>query len=213
MDDLIREMLEPERAAPGVVARRRRLIATTSIIGLAVVGVTSLTTTALFSDTDTEGQSGFVAGTIDIGSSATVFDIDPDIGAAPGDTFYAPIVVSNDGTLELRYSIELAGSDDSFPALLDELTYSVRSGVTAANCSAGTVAAGTVLGTGVLGSATHWIGDVTHGQDPGDRVLASGINETLCIGLEFSADAEDDVQGAEAGLTFTFHAEQTANND
>ena len=60
MDDLIREMLEPERPAPGVVARRRRFVATTTIIGLAAIGVTSLTTNALFTDQDDPSQTGFV---------------------------------------------------------------------------------------------------------------------------------------------------------
>lgn len=212
MDDLIREMLEPERPAPGVVARRRRFVATLSIIGLAALGVTSLTTNALFTNTDTTGQSGFVAGTVVIDSTPTDFAIDESVGAAPGDTFYAPVVVRNDGTLQLRYSIELGASEDSDDAVLDELTYSVLEGVTAANCAAGNVSAGVELGSGVLGNGQHWIGDATPGENDGDRELDSGASETLCVGLEFSRDAGDDVQGARAGLSFTFHAEQTANN-
>lgn len=211
MDDLIREMLEPERVAPGVVARRRRFIATTAIIGLAAIGVTSLTTSALFTNTDIDGQSGFVSGTIDITSDATDFTVAAG-NAAPGDSHFAPINVANSGTLELRYSIELSGSDTSDAALLDELTFTVYSGVTPANCAAGTVASGTVLGTGLLGSTDHWIGSTNPGQQSGDRTLTSGANENLCVGLEFDLDAGDGVQGATAGLDFVFHAEQTANN-
>lgn len=212
MDDLIREMLEPERPAPGVVARRRRFVATTTIIGLAAIGVTSLTTNALFTNTDSDGQSGFISGTIDITSSATDFTVAAG-NAAPGDTFYAPINVKNSGTLELRYSIELKGSEDSAPLLLEELTYTVHSGVSPSNCLAGAITGGTKLGEALVSTGTHWIGDTDPGADPGDRTLASGADENLCVGLAFDIDAGDNVQGAPAGLDFVFHAEQTANND
>lgn len=211
MDDLIQEMLEPERPEPGVVARRRRFVATSTIIGLAAIGVTSLTTNALFTNTDTDGQTGFVSGTIDITSDATDFAVDAG-NAAPGDSHFAPLEITNSGTLQLRYAVELTGSEDSAAALLDELTYRVYSGVTPANCTAGTIAAGTVLGSAVLSNGTHWIGDVAAGEQAGDRTLASGASENLCVELEFDIDAGDDVQGATAALDFTFHAEQTANN-
>src|SRR5690554_5664459 len=103
MDDLIQEMLEPDRPAPGAVARRRRFVATTTIIGLAAIGITSLTTNALFTDTDESGQSGFVSGSIKIGTTPTDFVMVPDVFAAPGDHYYAPVVVTNEGTLQLRY--------------------------------------------------------------------------------------------------------------
>src|SRR5690554_1755729 len=182
MDDLIQEMLEPERPEPGVVARRRRFVATSTIIGLAAIGVTSLTTNALFTNTDTDGQSGFVSGTIDITSDATDFVMEPG-NAAPGDSHFAPLEVTNSGTLQLRYAIELAGGADSSALLLEELTYRVYSGVTPTNCTAGTIGAGSVLGTAVLSSSTHWIGDAAPGEHTGDRTLASGASENLCVEL------------------------------
>src|SRR5690554_1798451 len=106
MDDLIREMLEPERPAPGVVARRRRFVATLSIIGLAALGVTSLTTNALFTDGDDTSRGNFVTGTVDISASEGEFSA-PAGNAAPGDTHYTPFEVTNSGTLELRYAIVL----------------------------------------------------------------------------------------------------------
>lgn len=211
MDDVIREMLEPERPEPGVVARRRRFVATTAIIGLAVAGITGLTTSALFTNTDTTGQSGFTSGSIEISPEGTNFST-PAANAAPGDTHYAPLHVENTGTLELRYSIEVSGSEDSSAELLEHLTYSVRSDVSPADCAAGNVASGTLIGSAVLGSDTHWIGDTDPGEDSGDRVLASGTAEDLCVGLELDLDAPNSVQSSTAGLAFTFHAEQTANN-
>jgi spore coat-associated protein N len=211
MDDLIREMLEPERPAPGVVARRRRLTATTAIIGLAAIGVTSLTTNALFTDQDDPSQSDFVTGTVDITTSATDFSM-PTGNAAPGDFHFAPIAVTNSGSLQMRYAISLSGTGDA--TLLDNLTWSVQSGLTAAQCTAQNSApASGLLGSAVLGGGTHWIGDSTPGGQPGDRTLNSGASEVLCVGLELDLDAPNSVQGETAGIEFDFFAEQTANND
>lgn len=49
MDELLEEMITPA-PSPTEVARRRRLYSSVAIIALAVVGVTSLTTSALFTD-------------------------------------------------------------------------------------------------------------------------------------------------------------------
>src|SRR5690606_17217957 len=99
MDDLIREMLEPERPAPGVVARRRRFVATLSIVGLAALGVTSLTTNALFTDQADTAQSGFVSGSVKLDAEGAEFTMPAGFFAAPGDHYYAPITVTNTGTL------------------------------------------------------------------------------------------------------------------
>lgn len=210
MDDVIREMLEPERPEPGAVARRRRFIATTAIIGLAVAGVTGLTTSALFTNTDSAGQSGFVSGTIDITPAATDFTVEAG-NAAPGDTFYAPVNVSNSGTLQLRYATELKASDESDAVILPYLTFTVFAEVTPENCAAGVVPSSSI-GSAVLGHNTHWIGSSQPGEQSGDRQLDATRAESLCIALKLSEEAGNDVQNTKAGLTLTFHAEQTANN-
>ncbi len=212
MDDLIREMLEPDRPAPGVVARRRRFVATSTIIGLAAIGVTSLTTNALFTDQDDPSQSGFVSGTIDIATSATDFTVAAG-NAAPGDHYYAPVEVTNSGSLQLRYSISLAGV--GAPVLLDNLTYSVATGLTPAACAAqtGPPVTANVIGSAVLGSAPlHWIGNNAAGSHTGDRQLNAGASEILCVGLSFALAAPDTVQNEAASIDFDFYAEQTANN-
>lgn len=211
MDDLIREMLEPERPAPGVVARRRRLTATTAIIGLAAIGVTSLTTNALFTDQDDPSQQNFVTGTVDITTDATDFSM-PTGNAAPGDFHFAPLAVTNSGSLQLRYAVSLSGTGAE--VLLDNLTWSIQSGLTPEACSAqNSSPASGVLGSGVLSDDVHWIGSSTPGQDTGDRTLNAGANEVLCVGLELDIDAPNSVQGENAGIQFEFFAEQTANND
>lgn len=212
MDDLIREMLEPERPAPGVQARRRRLGATVTIIGLAAVGIANLTTNALFTDGADVSPSGFVSGTVSIDATAADFALEvPGNHAAPGDHHYRPITVQNVGSLQLRYATEIAGTGDA--ELLNYLDFSVQTGLTEAACTAqsGPATSG-VIGQATLGSATHWIGNAASGDDSGDRTLASGASEVLCLGLHFDIDAPNSVAGDEAGLAITFHAEQTANN-
>lgn len=221
MDDVIREMLEPERPEPGVVARRRRFIATTAIIGLAVAGVTGLTTSAIFTSEADSGRSGFVSGSIDIDAGETSWSgLVPSI-AAPGDTYFAAIPVSNEGTLQLRYAMELSATAQS-PSngssdLLDFLTYSIYHG--APECTAAGVASAgaTRASTAVLSSAaTHQaVGDKARGHQSvngGDRTLQVNASETLCLQIDFDIDADDSVQLHSAALDFTFYAEQTANN-
>lgn len=216
MDDLIREMLEPERPAPGVVARRRRFVATLSIIGLAALGVTSLTTNALFTSESNSDRTGFLSGTILIESGETSWATSAG-NAAPGDSYFVEIPVTNGGTLELRYAMELtaeaSGPGGGSSTLLDHLEFTMFPQAT--NCTAAGVVGLTPGNSAVLSSSTDphkAVGDKSTGPDTGDRVLSVGGSEVLCLRLDFDLDAPDTVQGHEATLNFQFYAEQTANN-
>jgi len=220
MDDLIQEMLEPDRPAPGAVARRRRFVATSTIIGLAAIGITSLTTNALFTSEDDSSRSGFLSGTIQIEAGTTAWTTSPG-NAAPGDTYFVTIPVENSGTLQLRYAVELSASAQSASSgpsdLLDYLTYSIFAGLTEAQCSTAGVSAATAASSAVLSSAPiHFaIGSQAVGHQSvngGDRVLPVGGSEVLCLRVAYSIDADNSVQGASADLAFNFYAEQTANN-
>ena len=72
MDDLIREMIAPERRSDLDRGRRSRLVATALTVALAAVGVTSLVTGALFSDTEAVSASDFQTGTVDIVAAHSV---------------------------------------------------------------------------------------------------------------------------------------------
>ena len=64
MDDLLQEMIDPapvHRDAP----RRRRLWTTVAIVGLAAVGATTLTTSAIFTDNDST-SADIETGTVDL---------------------------------------------------------------------------------------------------------------------------------------------------
>ena len=56
------------------------------------------------------------------------------------------------------------------------------------------------------------IGNPASGADAGDRVIAAASSETLCFRLTLPIGTGNAYQGATTTTTFTFDAEQTANN-
>ena len=67
-----------------------------------------------------------------------------------------------------------------------------------------------VYATASLGSAAF--GSATAGADSGDRALAAAASETLCFRASLPLATGNPYQGAVTTTTFTFDAEQTANN-
>lgn len=102
MDELLQEMIDP---APqrGDVSRWRRLGATAAIFALAGLGITSLTTNALFTDRDTTAGD-LLTGTVDVSLGTENFVI-PTLGMAPGDSVARSVTVTNSGSLGLRYAV------------------------------------------------------------------------------------------------------------
>ena len=181
------------------------LSAAVILVGVATVAVTSL---ALFTDTASVGSNTFATGTVDINATpATAVITMP--AMVPGDQVTAPLTVSNDGSLELRYAIESATTED---VLASELVLTVKSGVTTCD-DANWAADGTTLYAGRLGSTgtDALVGSSAPGADPGDRVLASTASEVLCLNVTLPIAATAG-QGTTTTATLDFLAEQTANN-
>ena len=143
MDEYLRE-LEGAPTDPEERRRRRRLLASIAVAGLSLVTLGSLTTGALFTDSEDLGANSFTTGTLVLGLTPTtaLFAV---ANMAPGDTVSRPLTVSNTGTLGLRYAVTGAATDPDGKALRDQLQFTVYDGVTAANCTAGALGAGTVL--------------------------------------------------------------------
>lgn len=101
---------------------------------------------------------------------------------APGDSQIQPVVVSNKGTLDLRYDLALAVGGDlgtgAHPLV-----------ITAYSDAAGTVPL-----------------SVT------DRVLAVGGSEIVYVKVEFPKDAGNEYQGKKGTASIKVEAEQTKNN-
>jgi hypothetical protein len=186
----------PAAARPG--AHRRRILA--AILGLSVLsagaGAMSL---AIF--TDTAASTGtFAAGTVDITSSPTVAFTVTDM--MPGDTTTQAMTIANAGTATFRYSMSTTATN----TLGTALTLTVRTLGTSCATFDGTV----VVATTALNGAA--IGSATQGAQAGDRTLAGLANEVLCFRVELPLATGDALQGITSAVTFTFAAEQTANN-
>lgn len=148
----------------------------------------------------------FTSGNVDIAaspSSPTSLNV---TDMAPGDVATAPITVTNSGSLDLRYALSSAATGALAPAL----TGTVKTGVT--DCSTtGFGSSGTVVAPATaLGSLA--VGDPAAGAQAGDRTLAPGASEVLCVQVALPVATGDTYESTSASLTLTFSAEQTRNN-
>jgi hypothetical protein len=175
-------------------------LALAAALGLSVIslgaGAMSL---AIF--TDTAASTGtFTSGTIDITSSPTVAFT---VGAMmPGDSNTQALTISNAGTGALRYSLTTVATN----TLGTALTLTVRTLGTSCAAFDGT----SVLAATPLNGAS--IGNPAQGADSGDRTLAAASNEVLCFRVSLPLATANALQGISSNVTFTFDAEQTANN-
>ena len=194
-------------------AARGRSARTIITAALAAVGLGVLASSALFTDSATIGSNAFTNGTIDITTDPTTTALTAG-NMAPGDSIYGTVKVSNIGTLPMRYAVTSSATNADTKALASQLQMTVKSGVS--TCDNAGFASGTVLyNAGVLGglaSAVNILGDPTTGAQAGDRTLAAGTNETLCVKVTLPTATSNAYQGATTTATFTFSAEQTTNN-
>lgn len=179
--------------------RRRRRLAALLVLALVSgsLGASALSL-AIFTDSQAVTGNAFGTGSIDISTSpaTALFDV---TAMLPGDTNEQTLDVDNDGSGALRYSISTAV--DSGAALAAQLQLEIFAGAT---CT------GTALYSGALDAAA--VGDALQGADDGDRELAGGATETLCFKATLPLETDDTFQNASAVVTFTFDAEQVANN-
>ncbi len=175
-------------------------------ITTAVVGVTG----AIFTDTQAVGANTFTAGTIDI-SAAPASAVVSFSDMAPGDESVGAATVTNNGSLEMRYSVTSNTTEDTLAAQLD-MTIKVA----VSTCTtAGFDVDGVVLyGPSDLGSVAglNVIGDPAPGAQAGDRVLQGSDFEALCIRVSLPIGTGNAFQGLTTTATLNFSAEQTANN-
>jgi len=218
MDELLEEMIDPAPSRQDV-ARHRRAWATGSILVLAAVGVTSLTTSALFTDQDTL-PGALRTGTLVLAAEGASFEM-PVGGLAPGGTVVAPVTVRNTGSLELRYAVGLSAVGGEGEAA--DLTTQLRTRILQdATCTLTSVEDAPVLGDsqklvdqefGLPRTVTPIVGSPETGAQTGDRVLAAVTGaETLCVRVDMARDAGNQYQSTTAALTLQVDSEQTVDN-
>lgn len=188
-----------------VTALRLGLTVTALIVAAAMATVMSL---ALFTDTADITGNTFSTGSVDISTSPASAAVSF-AAMTPGDQDTAPITVSNGGTLDLRYALRSTTTEDTLAAAL---VLTVKSGVVTCD-DANWAATGTTLYSGVLGTVagTAAIGSPSAGADAGDRTLAAGASEVLCVNVTLPLAAVTG-EGVSTTATLSFLAEQTANN-
>jgi predicted ribosomally synthesized peptide with SipW-like signal peptide len=202
---------QPGGEVAPVRSRRRRLLLLLGVLGAISIGAGQLSL-ALFTDQET------VAGTFSTGS-IVLDDVKIDAltlttaALMPGDSVTDDVVVENDGTAQLRYSMSTASTNVDLKGLRDVLTLTIReidATLPATPCDNfdGTL----VLAATVLGTNTAKFGDVTAGSQAGDRTLNAAANETLCFRVSLPGGTGNAYQSATTITTFTFDAEQTASN-
>ena len=183
--------------------RRRGLLVLLLALSLGSVGAGAFSL-ALFTDSSAVGANAFTTGTIVLGANPATALLTAS-AMMPGDTVSGSLVVSNTGTGQLRYAMSSASTNADGKNLRDQLSLTVKTLGT--SCAAFD---GTSLYSGTLSAAAF--GSNAQGAQAGDRTLAAGANETLCFQATLPIGTGNAFQGASTTTTFTFDAEQTANN-
>ncbi|OGO50863.1 MAG: hypothetical protein A2148_07875 [Chloroflexi bacterium RBG_16_68_14] len=183
------------------------------LLGIGLLSLlASLAGLAVFTDTASVGGNTFTTGTVDI-STAPASALVTFSNMAPGDSITDDVVVSNAGSLELRYAVSSSATNADALALKDALTLTIK---TIDVTTPGTPCDdfdGTQLYTGDLddGAGGLLVGDPAQGAQGGERTLAASTSETLCFRVALSSGATGP-EGASTTATFTFDAEQTTSN-
>lgn len=210
--------------------RRRRVVwaVLTLALSLAALGVSA--TGAIFTETDDHAANTFATGSVDFtqddGNGAPETVTFAASNMAPGDAATDTVTVTNTGSLALRYAMTSTTLADDLAAQLDMWVWDeadeddtgvLALGLDNATCDATPTGGGVstyAYTQGVLGSTgvTKVIGDTAQGADTGDRELAAGADEVLCFYVELPSATDNTFEGTSATATFSFQAEQVANN-
>jgi hypothetical protein len=175
--------------------------------GAALVSATGATLSlALFTDSTTRAAS-FTTGTIHIGVTpvATIFSSGT---LMPGDVITQAVDVENTGTAQMRYAISANATDADGKDLTGSITVEIQPVNTSCAAFDGTDfwnAPIPVAETALLGNYLN--------HPNGGHTLAAGAFDHLCFRATFPKSITDpNLEGAHTDMTFTFYAEQTANN-
>lgn len=174
--------------------RVRALLAIGPLVALSWAGAY-----AAFTDT-VDATSSFSTGSVEIEADdqggTVAFTSLSTSGMTPGTVVYAPLKISNAGTIGFDYAMATATGGDA--ALAAGLTIGVKV-VPSTTCDA----------TAYAGSGTVAVAEVTGlgNASIAARPLAVGVAENLCFRVELPAGADNSLQGLTTDATFTFTAD------
>lgn len=183
---------------------KKKMAASLALL-LGAASALTVTSLAVFTDTEAVSTNAFTTGVLDL-TVGTTSALLTGTNMVPGDQVTNPLTVGASATsIDLRYAMTSATTGDA--TLAGDLVLTIKSGVaTCDDANWGT--GGAVLYTGALNAG--FFGDPTQGADVGDRNLLSNTTEVLCFNV--SLPLASTASGVAVDTTFTFDAEQTANN-
>jgi hypothetical protein len=154
---------------------------------------------AAFTDQDTLTANDFDSGTVDLGLG-TASALVTFTNMKPGDTTGTQsLVLTNNGTLSLDYTMSTTmTTDDGTPLLGDTLDLTIK--------TIDVTTPGTPCDD--FDGTTLYAVDLNGGAIASARTLASAANETLCFEVVFPS-ADTAPQGATADAEFVFDSTQT----
>jgi len=193
----------------------RYLIAGIALVGVAGVGIGSIASSALFTDTESTTAATITSGTIAITAGGDYNSYFPTSSMMPGDDKYGIISiangngaarmsstanwsVANDLTTDLEIRMVSLGTNSSATCTIStDFSSPLNSAVKPASSSATSIV---------------MFGDSTAGSQTGDQTLAVNTTYYYCVNVKMPSSMPTAAQGDTSDLTFTFNAEQTANN-
>lgn len=192
--------------------RRRRILAfLVPMLAIAGLGAGQLSL-ALFTDSETVNAT-FDTGSVVLDAGRIDVLVLTTTAMMPGDSITDDVVVENDGTAQLRYAMTTASTNADGLALRDVLTLTVQTiDVTTPSTPCDDFDGATVLAATALGASGAGFGTPAPGAQGGERPLNATASETLCFRVSLPSATGSGYQGAATTTTFTFDAEQTANN-
>jgi len=191
-----------------------RLVAgAAALAAIAGFGLNSLASSALFTDQESTSAATLSTGTIAIttgGSYSTNF---PTSGMLPGDAKYGTITVINGGAdARLSSLASWSAANELSNALEIRMVAITSTDVCDSTTSFSSPLNSAVKPATSTDTTVTMFGDPTAGDDTGDRALADGATNYYCVQLLLPSATGNTVQDKTSSLTFTFDAEQTANN-
>jgi predicted ribosomally synthesized peptide with SipW-like signal peptide len=184
------------------LAGRRLTAVRTGLALVSVLGFGTVATLASWSDSGTQ-QTNFTAGSVDLKFDGSVSDSPVGLSsltlsnAKPGTSTFKSIAVNNIGSLPMTYNLGVNTTTTSTTDLATGLQLSVFTGVSSANCAAGTTTGGTALiSASTLSSSPTFAAP---------RTLASiSGSDTLCFQVTLPSSASNALMGTNTTASFVF---------
>lgn len=173
--------------------RVRALLAVGPLVGLSWLGAFAAFTDSV--DVQTSFSTGNVVVRANDQTGTVAFTSLSMTGMVPGSVRYAPLRITNGGSIAFTYAMSTAGGGSA--ALASALTIGIKA-VPSATCDATaysasrTIAYADAAGIGAAAIAS--------------RPLTGGASEFLCFRVELPAGASNALQGLTTDATFTFTA-------